>query len=117
MTKKIVVSVAVLICAFLQACATNVVYKDKDRQAGVLPVQQGVSVFIDRDGDLYPPLSVTMSGSMFATSRETTGTLRAYFDQASNRTEWGSLLSKLSISNKDSLEKLGLRCNESLYPT
>lgn len=93
-----IVFITILICAFLQSCATNVVYKDKDRQAGEKEGQHSTSIFIDRDGDLYPPSTVNMSGSMFTTSGETTATLRVYFEQTSNRTEWKNLLSELRIT-------------------
>ncbi|MFB2648033.1 hypothetical protein [Shewanella mangrovisoli] len=99
MSKKSVISITFLILMVLQGCATNVVYNDKDRKNTAVPLEHGISVFFDRDGDLYPPSAVTMNGSMFTASRDDTATLRAYFEQVSNRRDWESLLTEMSIDN------------------
>ncbi|MCL1074934.1 hypothetical protein [Shewanella dokdonensis] len=99
MAKIILLFIVMVMITFLQACATNIVYSDKDRQMGEIPPEQGLSIFIDRNGELYPPPSLAMGNSMFTSQRETTATLQAYFVQASNSADWEALLSELNITN------------------
>lgn len=87
-----------LACYFMQGCATNVVYSNVDRIQGALSAPQGASMYIDRDGDLYPPRSVSLGGSLFTSSRSDTATLKAYFSNPSSQADWLTLLRVLDRS-------------------
>lgn len=91
--------------ALLQGCATNVLYGNEARSDGALQPPYGTSIYMDRDGSLYPPSYVGLSGSLFTTSKSTTATLRTYFQQDSSQGEWRALLADLGLPGSQSVEQ------------
>lgn len=114
MIRLLACTVALFVCAFLQGCATNVVYNNKDRIEGALKQPYGTSLYIDRDGSIYPPPSVQLAGTLFSSSGRSTATLRAYFDQPSVQSEWRALLSELGLPSDGAFDDLWAKSQSEL---
>lgn len=114
MIRALVGIVAFVVCVLLQGCASSVVYSNKDRLEGALQQPYGTSLYIDRNGSIYPPSSVQLAGSLFSSSGRSTATLRAYFAQPSAQDEWRGLLSKLGLPIEGDFDDLWVNSQRAL---
>lgn len=103
-----------LACHLMQGCATNIVYSNGDRIQRALTAPLGASMYIDRDGDLYPPRSVSLGGSLFTASRGDTATLRAYFQKPSSQADWLTVLRVLDRSPVEPFDVLWEKAQQGL---